>query len=142
MTERPSVCDALSILATVAEYCHALDERGGQGVGDLFTENARFTMMGQSFDGRAAITARLSRQEGAGLIHLAANPVVTVSGDTAAGTVDHLLLRQSGDGTLSLFAVGRWVDRYVRGRTRWLLAERAVEFPYGPPPRRGSAAAQ
>jgi hypothetical protein len=99
-------------------------------------------MMGQSFDGRAAITARLSRGAGAGLIHLATNPVVRVCGDTAAGTVDHLLLHRSGDGTLTPFAVGRWVDRYVRGPSRWLLVERAVEFPYGPPPTRASATAR
>jgi ketosteroid isomerase-like protein len=142
MTEGSAVTDELGILATVAEYCHAIDERGGQGVGDLFTEDARLTMMGQSFEGRAAITARLSGRDGGGLIHLAANPVVRVSGDTAAGTVDHLLLRRSSDGTLSPFAVGRWVDRYVRGASRWLLAERSVEFPYGPPPSRASAIAQ
>jgi hypothetical protein len=105
MTERPAVSDALSIMATVAKDCYALDERGGQGVGDLFTEITRFTIIGQSFDGRTAITARLSRQEGAGLIHLAANPVVTIAGDTAVGTVDHLLLGRSGDGTLSPFTV-------------------------------------
>ena len=132
----------MGILATVAEYCHSIDERGGQGVGDLFTEDARFTMMGQSFEGRAAITARLSRGQGAQLIHMATNPVVRVSGNTAVGTVDHLLLRRCGDGTLSPFAVGRWVDRYVRGASRWLLAERTVEFPYGPPPSRASAAAR
>jgi ketosteroid isomerase-like protein len=133
MDENAKRHDELEILATVADYCHAVDERGGEGVGELFTEDARLTMMGESVSGRAAITTLLTRPRRRQLIHLAANPVLSISGNTAAGTVDHLLLTRIADGHLQPVVFGRWVDRYVRADDRWLLAERTVEFPYGPP---------
>jgi ketosteroid isomerase-like protein len=132
-------CDEADILRTVAEYCRAVDERGGAGLADLFTSDASFTIMGATFRGQAEIAARLSGDT-RGLIHLAANPIISVDGDSASGTVEHLLLRRGADGSLTIFAVGRWVDRYVRGPDRWLLAERAVESPFGEPPRPAATA--
>jgi ketosteroid isomerase-like protein len=129
--------DESEILRTVAEYCHAIDERGGAGLADLFTEDAEFTMMGDTLRGRDAIAARFSTTPGggpSGIVHLAANPILDVTGDTATGIIDHLLLRRGDDGTFSVLIVGRWVDRYARAGNRWCIAERCVELPYGAVP--------
>lgn len=126
--------DESEILRLVAEYCHAVDEHGGVGLAELFTADGSFSMRGTTSNGRDDIRARVTGEDRAnGLVHLAANPIINVDGDEAHGTVDHLLLRRQDDGSLAVFAAGRWRDRYVRDEGRWLIAERAVEFPYGFP---------
>ena len=52
--------DALEILRTIAEYCHAIDERSGAGLADLFTEHGELDFIGQRFKGRQAIVERLA----------------------------------------------------------------------------------
>lgn len=126
--------DALEILRTIAEYCHAIDERSGAGLGDLFTEHGELDFMGQRFKGRQAIVERLAHA-GGGLVHVPYNPVLDITGDTAKGTVDHLLLRRVENAPTEVFVVGRWVDEYLRDGDRWRIASRCITMPFGPPPR-------
>jgi hypothetical protein len=128
------VNDALEILRTVGDYCHAIDERGGDGLADLFTEDGELDFMGEHVRGRAAITDRLSGAGAAGLVHVPYNPVLDIKGDTATGTVDHMLLRRGDDGAFGVFLVGRWIDEYTRDGNRWRIARRRIASPFGPPP--------
>ena len=126
--------DAIEILRTIAEYCHAIDERGGDGLADLFTENGQLDFMGEHTSGRQAISDRLANASAARLVHVPYNPILDINGDTAKGTVDHMLLRQAEDGTVEIFLVGRWIDEYARDGERWRIASRRIDMPFGPPP--------
>ncbi|CAI7978380.1 Nuclear transport factor 2 family protein [Frankia sp. Hr75.2] len=124
--------DENEILRTVVEYCRLLDEHSGRGLADLFTEDATFSHHGADpIRGRDAVEATLSR--GTGPLHVAVNPLITVDGDRATGSIDHVLLKRADDGTFDIVAVGRWNDSYVRDADRWRIAERAIEFPHGLP---------
>jgi SnoaL-like domain len=128
------VNDALEILRLIGEYCHAIDERGGDGLADLFTEDGELDFMGELIRGRAAITDRLSGSGAAGLVHVPYNPALDIDGDTGTGTVDHMLLRRGDDGAFGVLLVGRWIDKYAHDWNRWRIASRRIDLPFGPPP--------
>jgi hypothetical protein len=127
--------DESEILKIIAQYCHAIDERRGAGLSELFTEDALFTMRGNTIKGGRAIEAHFVGADSplqSGIVHLAANPIIEISGDQASGTVDHVLLRQQDHGAFSVVAVGRWVDRDARVGGEWCFAERSVQHPVPP----------
>ena len=130
--------DALGILRIIGDYCHAVDERAGDGLAQLFTVDSELDFMGEHIRGRAAIVDRLSTTTAAGLVHVPYNPILEINGDTAHGTVDHLLLRRGQDGTFAIAVVGRWIDEYTKDQGDWTIARRRIHTPYGPPVDSGS----
>lgn len=125
--------DEDQIRRTLGEYSQCCDDGRFQEWSDLFAEDARLILAGQTTEGRGAIRALMEaiQPEGARGRHITSHSLVDVDGDTATASTDYLFVRPTPDG-LTLVATGRYHDQLIRDGSRWRFRQRAISL-LGPP---------
>lgn len=131
------VTDEEAIRRTIAQYCHFCDDGRFDEWADLFTTDARFTVMGSTHEGRNAVKAFIEQgqpPERRGK-HVCFNSVIDVDagGSEARAWTDYVFVSRRGEGGFALAnptSAGRYHDRLVRdqGDGRWRFAERRIVF--------------
>jgi hypothetical protein len=116
--------DRDEILQLLYRYNHAIDGDDAEGWADTFTEDGSLDAAGQLIAGREGLVEFASSV--VGLRHLVANPVVEISGDTAAVRAYLLVFM----GTAPAM-IGTYEDDLVRTPAGWRFAKRV--FTIDPP---------
>lgn len=116
----------------LALYGQLLDDLRMEEWGDLFTEDAVWSIPGTTFRGRDAIVQGVSAMEPptpGRVKHVAFTPIVELEGpDSARAWADQLVFSWREDNAWRLAAAGRYHDRLVRSRGRWRFASRVVDL--------------
>jgi uncharacterized protein (TIGR02246 family) len=121
--------DDEAIRRTLALYCQLCDDGRFEEWAELYTDDATFTVMGQTHEGRTAIrrfieAAQPPERRGR---HVCANALIEVDGDRATAATDYIFVARSEDG-LAITSAGRYHDRLVRDEGRWRFASRRIAF--------------
>jgi hypothetical protein len=93
---------------------------------ELYAEDAIHESQGAVHRGRAAIRDFVAALPLDGVRHFTSNTLIDADGRTARAKTDWLALRPA-EGTFTIFAAGRYHDRLVNRRGRWLFVERRNE---------------
>jgi 3-phenylpropionate/cinnamic acid dioxygenase small subunit len=114
------------IRRTVAQYAHFCDDGRFEEWGELYTDDATFSVLGQTYNGRDAIKgfitkAQPPKQRGK---HICFNTVIDTEGDEAYAVTDYIFIDQEK----AIASAGRYHDRLVRDRGRWRFAQRRIVF--------------
>ena len=124
--------DEEGIRRTLAQYAQLCDEGRFEEWADLFAADARFHVMGTTYDGRAAITGFISAAmppEARGK-HAILASVIDVGNAVASAWTDYLFATRKGQIT----SVGRYHDELERGDDgRWRFTLREIVFIGGQP---------
>ena len=118
--------DEEDIRTTLAQYAHFCDDGRFDEWADLYTEDATFSVMGQTYKGREAVKGFIIKgqpPERRGK-HICANSVIEVEGDEAWAVTDYVFM----DKQKTITSAGRYHDRLVRNRDRWRFADRRIVF--------------
>lgn len=129
------------IRRTLARYCSLCDDGRFEEWSDLFTDDARFHVMGRTSEGRDAIRAFIEKGQTPELRgkHVIALPLIIQDGfgGTAHAWTDFVFVNQQ----FEVSSAGRYHDRLVRGGDdRWRFLLREIVFMgkqpeiAGPPP--------
>lgn len=113
----------------LVRYCHLCDDGDFEAFAELFDDDATFTVMGTTYEGRADIKRFMTAAqppEARGK-HLISQPLITVDGDTARVATDYAFVGRTPDG-LAITSSGRYIDRVVRRNGRWLFHAREIVF--------------
>jgi SnoaL-like domain len=119
----------------IALYGQLLDDLRLDEWGELFTEDAVWSLPGVSFRGRAEIVKRVGAmepKEKGHVKHLAFTPIIEFEGEhRASAWTDLLALTKSADGVWTTAAVGRYYDTMEYAGGRWRFTSRIcdVEWP-------------
>jgi 3-phenylpropionate/cinnamic acid dioxygenase small subunit len=118
--------DEEGIRRTIAQYAHFCDDGRFEDWADLYTEDARFSVLGQTHEGRETIknwiaNAQPPEQRGK---HVCFSSVIDVDGDQARAWTDYIFVSQAK----TITSVGRYHDRFVRQTDRWRFTERRIVF--------------
>jgi ketosteroid isomerase-like protein len=129
----------LAIREVLERYMRFNDDRAADRIAELFDENAIFQVVGQLIVGREAIRAffgggdeqpKAWTEPGERLkqppsVHLSANPVIDIDGDTATSELDFLVVGRGEDGRARSTLVGRYRDHLRRlDDGRWVITSR------------------
>jgi hypothetical protein len=120
-----------AILRLITVYGQLLDDGRWDEWGELFTEDAVFTVWGQVFSGRQEIVKAISgmQPEFPGK-HVSFATVVDVAGDRALAWTDFVTLADTGPGqwgrSYVLATAARYYDRLARDGGRWRFARRDI----------------
>ena len=118
--------DEDAIRRTIAQYCHFCDDGRFDEWADLYTDDATFTVMGNTYTGRADVKAFIEQgqpPERRGK-HICFNTVIELDGDGARAWTDYIFI----DTARTITSAGRYHDRLVRQPDRWRFAERRIVF--------------
>jgi uncharacterized protein (TIGR02246 family) len=118
--------DEDEIRRTIAQYAHFCDDGRFDEWSDLYTDDATFSVMGQTHKGREAIKdwiVQAQPREARGK-HVCINTVIDTEGDEADAWTDFVFITQDN----AVSRVGRYHDRLVKGRDRWRFLERRIVF--------------
>jgi 3-phenylpropionate/cinnamic acid dioxygenase small subunit len=120
------VTDEESIRRTLAEYAHLLDDGRFDEWELLYTADARFHVMGRTYEGRAAARGFMEQYQGAENRgkHICVNSVIDVDGGRATAVTDYIFITQARE----ILSAGRYHDVLVREPDRWRFAERRIVF--------------
>ena len=116
-----------AIRRLMAIYAQLLDSKRIAEWGQLFTEDAVFSVWGQTWRGRAAIEAGIGgmQPELPGK-HVILTPVIDLKApDRALVWTDLSAFASTQDG-ISVATIGRYHDELVKGGGRWRIARRIV----------------
>jgi uncharacterized protein (TIGR02246 family) len=119
--------DEQQIRRTLSEYSQRCDDGRFDEWSDLFTDDARFVLMGEVTEGRDAIRDYMMtvQAEGRRGMHVTTNSLIDVDGDGATATTDYLFVRPTAEG-LGVIAAGRYIDQLVRDDGRWRFQVREI----------------
>jgi 3-phenylpropionate/cinnamic acid dioxygenase small subunit len=114
------------IRRTVARYAHFCDDGRFDEWGELYTDDATFSVMGKTYKGREAIKAFITKaqppeQRGK---HICFNTVIDTEGDEAYALTDYIFINREK----AITSAGRYHDRLVHDRGRWRFADRRIVF--------------
>lgn len=117
------------IRRTLARYCMFCDDGRFDEFGMLFTEGARFHVMGRTYEGREQIRTFMEKNQGpdARGKHLAVNSLIESDGwsGTARAWTDFAFIAQNQRVT----SMGRYHDELVReGDKVWRIGLREIVF--------------
>jgi ketosteroid isomerase-like protein len=121
--------DERKIQRLMARYCHLVDDGAFGELMELWADDAELALRGETATGPAAIVALiagLQTPERRG-IHLGANAIIDVEGDTARAASDFLFMRREGGPDPQKF-IGRYDDRFVRTPDGWRFHRREIRF--------------
>jgi ketosteroid isomerase-like protein len=118
---------------TLALYCQLCDDGRFDEWGELFVEDARFTVLGQTHEGREEIKAWISKAQVPELRgkHVLGQSVVDVdaSGASASGVTDYTFVSRTPEGAYAITSAGRYYDTFLRSDDgRWRFATREIRF--------------
>jgi 3-phenylpropionate/cinnamic acid dioxygenase small subunit len=118
--------DDEAIRRTIAQYAHFCDDGRFDDWADLFTADARLTVLGESHEGREAATRWISKHQTPELRgkHVCVNTVIDIADDEARAWTDYIFVDQNR----LIASVGRYHDHLVRDRDRWRFRERRIVF--------------
>lgn len=117
----------------VLDYAYYRDLLDADAVAGLFTEDATMTVLGQTYEGRAAIHKRIAdtRQSGQGPMtrHLMSTIRIFPDGADKASGVSYVTVygapgRRIPADVEGFMAVGEYRDRFVLTQSGWKIAER------------------
>ena len=114
----------------MARYCHLVDDGAFGELPHLWTDDAELALRGETATGPAAIVAviaGLQTPERRGL-HVGANAIIDVDGDTARSESDFLFMRREGGPDPIVKFIGRYVDWFVRMPDGWRFRRREIRF--------------
>jgi len=135
-----TLLDRLAIREVLERYMRYNDDRAADRIAELFDEDAVFQVVGKLVVGREAIReffrggrdrdpepwttpGELLKQPPS--LHLSANPVIDVDGDTATSELDFHVIRRNSEGRAVTALVGRYRDRLRRLEDgRWVITQR------------------
>jgi uncharacterized protein (TIGR02246 family) len=130
MTER-TIEDHEAVRRLVALYCQLCDDGRFDEWTDLFTEDATFTVMGQTHTGRAALKAFMERSqppEARGK-HCTFEPLIELAGDEGKVWTDYIFVGTVGEkGRLGVTSAGRYHDVVRKEQGTWRIAARTIVF--------------
>jgi 3-phenylpropionate/cinnamic acid dioxygenase small subunit len=120
--------DEDAIRRTIAQYCQLCDDGRFDEWADLYTDNATFSVMGNTYTGRAEVKAFIEKgqpPESRGK-HICFNTVIDVDrdGEYARACTDYIFI----DRNRVITSAGRYHDRFVRQPDRWRFSERRIVF--------------
>ena len=121
--------DERAIQRLMARYCHLVDDGAFDELAQLWADDAELALRGETATGPAAIVAiiaGLQTPERRG-IHVGANAIIDVEGDTARAESDFVFLRREGGPDPQRF-IGRYLDRFVRTPGGWRFRRREITF--------------
>lgn len=121
--------DERAIQRLMARYCHLVDDGAFDELVALWADDAELALRGETATGPAAIVATiagLQTPERRG-IHVGANAIIDVEGDTARAASDFVFLRREGGPDPQRF-IGRYDDRFVRTPGGWRFRRREIRF--------------
>jgi 3-phenylpropionate/cinnamic acid dioxygenase small subunit len=118
--------DEEAIRRTIAQYAHFCDDGRFDEWAELFAVDARFSVLGETHEGRGQAKAWIMKFQTAELRgkHVCTNTVIDVGGDQARAWTDYIFVDRSG----AIVSVGRYHDRLVRDGERWRFQERRIVF--------------
>jgi hypothetical protein len=120
------------IRRTLALYGTLLDDRRFEDWGELFTEDAEWTIPGASFAGRAGIVAGVGAMEppAPGWVkHLSFPPVIQVDTPTTARAwSDVIALVRDETANWSIAAAGRYYDDLEKHDGAWRFRRRKADI--------------
>jgi uncharacterized protein (TIGR02246 family) len=121
------------VARTLALYCQLCDDGRFDEWAELFEEDARFTVLGQTHVGRDDIKAWISKAQAPELRgkHFLGQSIVDLdaSGDTATGVTDYTFVSRTPEGAYAITSAGRYYDTFVRSDNgRWRFATREIRF--------------
>jgi 3-phenylpropionate/cinnamic acid dioxygenase small subunit len=120
--------DEDAIRRTIAQYCHFCDDGRFDDWADLYTDDATFSVMGNTYTGRAEVKAFIEKgqsPERRGK-HICFNTVIDIDagGGSARAWTDYIFIDKSH----AITSAGRYHDRFVRQPDRWRFVERRIVF--------------
>jgi 3-phenylpropionate/cinnamic acid dioxygenase small subunit len=118
---------------TLALYCQLCDDGRFDEWIELFTEDARFTVLGETHVGHDDIKAWISEMQAPQYRgkHILGQSVFDLepSGDTASGTTDYTFVSGTPEGGYVVTSAGRYYDTFVRsGDGSWRFVTREIRF--------------
>lgn len=125
--------DERAIRRLMVRYCHLVDDGAFDELAHLWADDAELVLRGETATGPAAIRAMISAlqtPERRG-IHVSANAIIDVTGDTGRAVSDFVFIRREGAPDPLVKFVGRYVDQFVRTRDGWRFRRREVHFRFG-----------
>jgi len=125
--------DESAIRRLMALYCHLVDDGVFDQIPRLWVDDAELVLRGETATGPAAIAAvirGLQTPERRG-IHVGANAIIDVEGDTAQAVSDFVFMRREGTPDPIVKFVGRYADQFVRTRDGWRFRRREIRFRFG-----------
>ena len=123
--------DDRAIRRLITVYSQLLDDGRWDEWGELFTDDAVFTVWDQAYTGRKEIVDAISgmQPEQPGK-HVAFATVLDLDGDRALAWTDFVVLADTGPGqwgrSYAVATAARYYDRLVRDGTRWRFARRDI----------------
>ena len=124
------VDDERAIQRLLARYCHLVDDGAFDELTQLWADDAELALRGETATGPVAIVAviaGLQTPERRGL-HVGANAIIDVEGDTARSASDFVFMRREGGPDPIVKFIGRYLDRFVRTPDGWRFRRREVRF--------------
>ena len=130
MDELRQTTERLAIQRLIAIYAQLLDEGRLDDWGQLFTEDARFSVYGRTYESRATIVAEIG-----GMVlppahpakHISLVPVIDFTGDgRALAWTDFSGVGTNESGQIEVGTIGRYHDELVRDGERWRFASRTI----------------
>jgi uncharacterized protein (TIGR02246 family) len=118
---------AEDIRKLVGDYCDAIARLDLDAVATMWSEDAAWTVMGLSLQGRDAIMTRYRQllEPVLWIVQHATAPSITVDGDRAEGIWQVVEYGQRSAGEpAGLIHVGRYLDRYARSAEGWRFTAR------------------
>ncbi len=117
--------DVETIIATMGEYAHLLDDGHLDKWADLYLEDGELDIAGQVLRGRTEMVEYLRAGYPVGTsTHIFSVPDVRVTGDEARAVADFLLVTNDG----RTVTVGRVDDEWVRCPDRWRIRVRRISL--------------
>jgi ketosteroid isomerase-like protein len=121
------------VARTLALYCQLCDDGRFDEWAQLFMEDARFTVLGNTHTGRETIKAWIEQAQPPELRgkHFLGQSVIDIDegGDTASGVTDYTFVNGTRDGGYKITSAGRYYDTFVRsGDGRWQFKTREIRF--------------
>ena len=122
--------DDRAIRRVMARYCHTVDDGAFEEVATLWTDDAELALRGETAIGPAAIVNVIAGRQTPELrgLHVIANVIIDVEGDTARAVSDFLFMRREGGPDLIVKFIGRYLDRFVRTPDGWRFRRREIQF--------------
>ena len=122
--------DERAIRRLMARYCHTVDDGAFEEVATLWTDDAELALRGETAIGPAAIVNVIAGRQTPELrgLHVIANVIIDVEGDTARAVSDFLFMRREGGPDPIVKFIGRYLDRFVRTPDGWRFRRREIHF--------------
>jgi 3-phenylpropionate/cinnamic acid dioxygenase small subunit len=120
------------IRRTLARYCQLCDDGRFDEWAELYTDDARFLVMGRVYEGPAAIKGFIEMgqpPERRGK-HMCANSIIDVAADgaSASAVTDYVFVGRNEADEAAIMSVGRYHDELVPGDAGWQFRRREIVF--------------